>query len=273
MTTTETPIVDFDAIKKRQQATWSSGDYAVIGTTLQLMGELLCEAIDAPAGARVLDLAAGNGNASLAAARRGCDVTAVDYVPALLAGLQARAAAEGADITTVVSDSEDVDLPDASFDAVLSTVGVMFSPNQERAAHEIARLCRPGGHIGLASWTPTGFVGGMFGVIGSHVPPPAGIRSPLQWGTEERVRELFAGEITSLVATERAHVFRYRSAQDFLASFRTFYGPMVKAFEALGDGGAALADELVTLAESQNTATDGTLRVPSTYLEVVAVRR
>jgi ubiquinone/menaquinone biosynthesis C-methylase UbiE len=273
MTTATTTAVDLDAIKQRQQATWSSGDYAVIGTTLQLMGEQLCEAVDVPAGSRVIDLAAGNGNASLAAARRGWEVTAVDYVPALLEGLRARAAAEGASIETIVSDAEAVDLPDGSFDAVLSTVGIMFTPDQERVAAEIARLCRPGGRIGLASWTPGGFVGAMFRTIGRYVPPPAGLRSPLEWGTEARVRELFGADAT-VEATERHFVFRYRSAEDFLASFRAFYGPMFKAFESLDeDARNGLATDLVALAEEHDTASAGGLRIPSAYLEVVATRR
>jgi SAM-dependent methyltransferase len=266
------PTVDFDAIKQRQQATWSSGNYAVIGTTLQIIGESLCEAVDVASGWRVLDVAAGNGNAALAAARRGCEVTAVDYVPALLERLQARAAAEGLTVETKVSDAEAIELPDAGFDAVLSTVGVMFAPNQERAASELLRLCRPGGRIGLASWTPGSFVGGMFRIIGRHVPPPAGIRSPLEWGTEDRVRELFGDRVTRVTAVERDFVFRYRSADEFLAAFRAYYGPTFKAFEALDDAGrSALADDLVALAVEHDTGS-GSLRIPSTYLEVVVER-
>ena len=263
--------VDYEALKQRQQANWSAGDYAVIGTTLQLMGEHLCEAVDVGAGWRVADLAAGNGNASLAAARRGCEVTAVDYVPALLDRLQRRAAADGVVVETVVADAEATGLPDGAFDAVLSTVGVMFTPDQERAAAEIVRLCRPGGRIGLASWTPGSFVGDMFRTIGRYVPPPAGIRSPMEWGSEARVRELFGDRVSTLTATERTFVFRYRSAQDFLDSFRAFYGPMNRAFESLDDAGrSGLAADLVALAEAADTSTDGSLRLPSTYLEVVA---
>ncbi|MEY2426272.1 MAG: hypothetical protein QOI61_1844 [Actinomycetota bacterium] len=275
MTTTvsTTPAADFEAIKARQQVSWSSGNYAVIGTTLQLIGESLCEAVDVAAGWRVLDVAAGNGNASLAAARRGCDVVAIDYVPELLDGLRARAAAEGLVIHAETGDAEALGLPDASFDAVLSTVGVMFAPNQEQAASELVRVCRPGGRIGLANWAPSGFVGAMFRTIGKYVPPPAGIRSPMEWGTEARLTELFGDAVSSLSVVEKDFIFRYRSAQDFVTSFKAFYGPMFKAFEALDDDGRDnLAADLAALADEHNTASNGTLRIPSTYVEVVATR-
>jgi SAM-dependent methyltransferase len=273
VTATETkPTVDFEAVKTKQQVNWSAGNYAVIGTGLQLVGESLCEAVDLVAGSAVLDIAAGNGNASLAAARRHARVTAVDYVPELLAQLDARAAAEGLSIDTVVGDGEALDVADGSFDTVLSTFGIMFAPNQERAASELVRACRPGGRIGMANWKPDGFVGDMFRTIGKYVPPPAGIRSPMEWGKEERLHELFGGGVSTLTATERTFVFRYPSAAAFVDEFRTYYGPMTKAFEALDDDGrAGLAADLEALAEEQNTG-DGWLRVPSTYLEVVAQR-
>jgi ubiquinone/menaquinone biosynthesis C-methylase UbiE len=271
--TTTAPAVDFAAIKTKQQINWSAGNYAVIGTTLQLIGESVCEAVDLSAGWRVLDVAAGNGNASLAAARRGCDVIALDYVPELLDALRTRAAAEGLAIRTETGDAEAIDHPDASFDAVLSTLGVMFAPNQDQAAAELARVCRPGGRIGLANWAPSGFIGAMFRVIGKHVPPPAGLRSPMEWGTEPRLMELFGDAVSSLRVVEKDFIFRYRSAEDFLVNFKSFYGPMVKAFEGLDDAGRdSLATDLVTLAEENNTATDDTLRIPSTYVEVVATR-
>jgi len=192
MTTTATPV-DLEAVKTRQQGTWASGDYAVIGTTLQITGESLCEAVDVSAGQQVLDVAAGNGNAALAAARRGCEVTASDYVGALLKRTSVRAAADGVNIECREADVESLPFADATFDAVLSTFGVMFTPNQERAAAELLRVCRPGGRIGLANWTPAGFVGQMFKIVGRHVPPPAGIRSPLEWGTQARLIDLFGG--------------------------------------------------------------------------------
>jgi SAM-dependent methyltransferase len=271
MSTTASTI-DYDAIKTRQRATWASGDYAVIGTTLQIVGESLCEAVDVASGQHVLDVAAGNGNASLAAARRGCQVTASDYVGDLLEGTLRRAASEGLTIDTRQADAEALPFPDDSFDVVLSTFGVMFSPNHERAAAELLRVCRPGGRIGLANWTPTGFIGQMFKIVGRYAPPPAGVASPLAWGTEARLAELFGDEVETLDAQPRHFVFRYRSAEHWLDTFRTYYGPTLKAFASLDDeAGKAFELELLGLAEAANTSTDA-LRVPSEYLEVVAVK-
>ena len=270
--TTASAPVDFEAVKSKQQATWSSGDYAVIGTTLQITGESLCEAVDVSAGQRVIDVAAGNGNASLAAARRGCVVTATDYVGALLAGTAARASAEGLDIDCREADAEALPFADGSFDVALSTFGVMFTPNHPQTASELVRVCRAGGKIGLANWTPTGFIGQMFKIVGGYVPPPAGVASPLAWGTEERLAELFAGH--AVHATTRQFIFRYPSAQRWLDTFRTFYGPTLKAFGALEESQqTAFAEDLLALADQHNTATDGTLRVPSDYLEVVVTVR
>ncbi len=264
--------VDFAAIKAKQQVNWSAGNYAVIGTTLQIMGESLCEAVDVWAGARVLDVAAGNGNAALAAARRGCEVVAVDYVPELLEQLDARAHAEALSITSKIGDAEALAEDAASFDFVVSTVGVMFAPNQAAAGSELERVIKPGGRIGLANWTPSGFVGHMFKVLGAYVPPPAGLVSPMAWGTIDRVWELLPN--CDVRVTEKEFVFRYRSPEEFLDAFRTYYGPMVKAFESLDeDAGTGLAAELVALAQQHNTAGADVLRLPSTYLEVVATRR
>jgi SAM-dependent methyltransferase len=267
---TDTATVDFDGIKTKQQATWASGDYAVIGTTLQLVGESVAEALDLDAGSSVLDVAAGNGNASLAVARRGARVTATDYVPELLEGTAARARAEGLTIETRVADAEALPFDDGSFDGVVSTFGVMFSPHQEQAAAEMLRVTREGGRIGLANWTPTGFIGQMFRIVGGYVAPPAGIRSPLEWGKEERLAELFGG---SKVDVERRHfVFRYRSAQHWLDTFRTYYGPTLKAFGALEpDAQAAFERDLIALAEGASTSSSA-LRVPSEYLEVVVTK-
>jgi SAM-dependent methyltransferase len=263
-------VIDDDAVKTRQRDTWASGDYAVIGTTLQIVGESLCEALDVAAGERVLDVAAGNGNASLAAARRGCVVTATDYVASLLEGIAARARGEGLAVSTREADAEALPFADASFGVVLSTFGVMFCPDQERAAAELLRVCRPGGRIGLASWTPTGFVGRMFEVVGGYVPPPAGVASPLLWGTEERLDALLGAE-SKVDARRREFVFRYRSAQHWVDTFRTYYGPTLEAFAAVDDP-AALERDLLALADSCNTSTGGTLRIPSEYLEVVATK-
>ena len=268
-----TSTVDYTAIKARQRDTWASGDYAVIGTTLQIVGESLCEAVDVQAGERVLDVAAGNGNASLAAARRGAEVTAADYVTSLLDRAQARAASEGLTIDTERADAEALPFGDGSFDVVLSTFGVMFAPNQERAAAELVRACRPGGRIGLANWTPSGFIGQMFKTVGRYVPPPAGVRPPVEWGDEARLRELVGNDVESLSVRRRQFVFRYRSPEHWLETFRTYYGPTLKAFSAVDDAArTALERDLLALAKEWDTSSTGTLRVPSDYLEVVAVK-
>jgi SAM-dependent methyltransferase len=260
---------DLDAIKQRQQATWASGDYTVIGTKFQIVGELLCEAVDLSAGWRVLDVAAGNGNASLAAARRGCEVTATDYVDALLAVTRRRADADGLPLVTKVADAEDLPFDDGWFDAVLSTFGVMFAPNPERAATELRRVCRPGGRIGLANWTPDGFVGRMFDIVDEHVPPPAGVPSPLAWGTEDRLRELLGAD-SHLAITRRQFTFRFRSAADYFETFKNYFGPVVRAWDALDYAGQqSLRDHLMALADEANRDTRGALTVPSDYLEVV----
>src|SRR6476620_6290848 len=238
MSMTETSTVDFDAIKQRQQGTWSSGDYAVIGTTLQLTGESLCEALDVAAGERVLDVAAGNGNVALAAARRGCEVTATDYVPALLDGTRARATAEGLTMEVREADAEALPFADESFDVVVSTFGVMFTPNQEQSAAGLLRVCRPGGRIGLTNWTPEGFIGQMFKTLGRHVPPPPDVLPPARWGTEAHLHALFDDTASAIEVTRRHFSFRYRSRAKFIEVFRTWYGPVHKAFAALGEKGA-----------------------------------
>lgn len=268
------PVADLAAVKLKQKAAWSAGDYAVVGTTLQIVGENLCEALDLRACERVLDVAAGNGNATLAAARRWCDVVSTDYVGALLERGQARASAEGLDIRFEEADAENLPYADASFDVVLSTFGVMFTPNQERAASELARVCKPGGQIGLANWTPSGFIGQLFKVIGHYIPPPAGVKPPSLWGSEERLRELFDERIAKLEAVRRNFVFRYRTPQHWLETFRTYYGPMNKAFGAVNAAQQeSLAADLIQLVRQFNRATDGAMLVPSEYLEVVIRRR
>jgi SAM-dependent methyltransferase len=261
---------DLAAVKGKQQAAWASGDYAVIGTTLQIVGESLCEALDLRAGQLVLDVAAGNGNATLAAARRWCDVVCTDYVGALLERARARASAEGLAVQFEQADAENLQFHDGSFDVVLSTFGVMFTPNQEKAAAELARVCRPGGKIGLANWTPASFVGEMFKLIGRYIAPAAGTEPPSVWGTEERLRELFGSRIAALQAPRRNFIFRYRSPRHWLDTFRTYYGPMHKAFAALDTAKQdALTEDLLGLAQRFNTATDGGMTVPGEYLEVV----
>ena len=273
-TVSSPPVADFAAVKQKQQAAWSAGDYAVIGTTLQIVGETLCEALDLRAGQRVLDVAAGNGNATLAAARRWCDVVSTDYVGALLERGKARASAEGLAVRFEEADAENLPYPDASFDVVLSTFGVMFTPNQERAASELARVCKSGGKIGLANWTPPGFIGELFKLIGRTIPPPAGVKSPSLWGTEERLRELFGERIVTLVTERKNFVFRYRTPQHWLDTFRTYYGPLQTAFNAVGAAQQeALAADLIRLVQQFNSATDGAMVMPSEYLEVVIKTR
>ena len=269
-TATSQGTVDLAVLKTKQQAAWAAGDYAVIGTTLQIVGESLCEALDLRAGQRVLDVAAGNGNATLAAARRWCDVVSTDYVPALLERARARAGAEGLAVQFEQADAENLQYEDGAFDVVLSTFGVMFTPNQEQAAAEAARVCKPGGKIGLANWTPSSLVGEMFKLIGRYIPPAPGMKSPALWGTEERLRELFGSRIAALQAPRRNFMFRYRSPRHWLDTFRTYYGPMNKAFAALDAGKQeALAEDLLGLAQRLNSATDGTMVVPGEYLEAV----
>jgi SAM-dependent methyltransferase len=267
-------IVDLGAVKTRQQSAWSAGDYAVVGTTLQLVGEGLCEALDLRAGARVLDVAAGNGNATLAAARRWCDVTSTDYVPALLEAGRRRAEAEGHVVTFREADAEKLPFPDASFDVVVSTFGVMFTPDQEQAARELARVCKPGGLIGLANWTPDSFVGQLFKLIGRYIPPPAGVSSPALWGTEERLAALFGPDAKRIRVERREFMFRYRSPMHWIEVFRTYYGPLTKAFAALdGEKQGALTRDLRDLIEARNLTDDRALVLPSAYLEVVIDRR
>ena len=266
--------IDFAALKSRQQAAWASGDYAVIGTTLQIVGEMLAEACDLRWDEDVLDVAAGNGNATMAAARRGCRVVSTDYVPALLDRGANRAQAEGLDVKFDVADAEALPFADASFDAVLSTFGVMFSPDHARAASELARVCRPGGRIGLANWTPEGFVGQMFKTLGRHLPPPPGAQSPAMWGVETHLHSLFGDYAATINVTRRMFNFRYRSAAHFIDVFRTWYGPVHKAFAALPDDkAAALERDLTQLLNGMNLAGGRSLMVPSEYLEVVITRR
>lgn len=271
----DTPVaaLDFAMIKQRQQATWASGDFAVIGTTLQIVGESLAEAVDVRAGERVLDVAAGNGNATLAAARRFADVVSTDYVPALLEKGRGRAEAEGLNVHFEVADVEELPFDDASFDVVLSSFGAMFAPEPERPAREMLRVLRDGGRIGLANWTPEGFIGRLFKVIGAHLPPPAGLKSPALWGTESRIVELF-GPWAAQIHCERRHFnFRYRSAAHWVQIFRDFYGPTHKAFAALADSAKpALERDITALLEQMNTAGTASLVVPGEYLEVVIIK-
>jgi ubiquinone/menaquinone biosynthesis C-methylase UbiE len=261
-------MMDAGNMKSRQQAMWASGDFAVIGTTLQIVGEELCEAMDLRSGLKVLDVAAGNGNAALAAARRWCDVTASDYVPALLDRARERALAERLPLKIEIADAEALPFPKESFDAVMSTFGAMFTPDHQKPATEMLRVCREGGKIGLANWTPDGFIGELFKTVGKYLPPPTGMKSPALWGTITHVQELFG--VTSCQVEVKNFMFRYRSDDHWLGIFKTFYGPVLKAFESLDEEASrALSDDIKTLIKWFNRAHDGTMVVPAEYLQVV----
>ena len=268
-----TPAPDLVALKGRQQTAWASGDYGVIGTTLQIVGEMLAEACDLRWDERVLDVAAGNGNATLAAARRGCKVTSTDYVASLLDQGAERARAEHLEVQFQAADAEALPFKDASFDVVLSTFGVMFAPDQTKAAAELARVCRPGGRIGMANWTPESLVGQMFKALGKQLPPPAGVQAPSRWGVEAQLQTMFGNQAARIEVTRRMFNFRYRSAAHFIDVFRTWYGPVHKAFAALpADKAAMLERDFSDLLNSLNTAGAGSLVVPSEYLEIVITR-
>ncbi|MGH9035787.1 MAG: class I SAM-dependent methyltransferase [Acidimicrobiia bacterium] len=264
--------MDYAAVTARQQQVWSEGDFARIGVTAVLVGELLCESVDIQPGERVLDVAAGSGNTALAAARRWAEVTATDFVPHLLETAARRAEAEGLPLTTQVADAQELPFPDASYDVVLSTFGAMFAPDQERTATELARVCRPGGRIGMANWAPDGMVGEMFRATAAHVPPPPGVRPTVDWGRQERLEELFGDAVSDLRVERRQFVFRYHSVEWALQYFRQWFGPTKVAFASLDPAGQeALGRDLMAVWAKHNRA-EGPLVAPADYLEVVAVR-
>jgi ubiquinone/menaquinone biosynthesis C-methylase UbiE len=266
--------VDLNALKVRQHGAWSSGDYAVVGTTLQIVGEELCEALDIRAGSRVLDVAAGNGNATLAAARRWCNVVSTDYVGSLLERGRLRAAADGVSVEFKEADAEALPFADTTFDTVVSTFGVMFTPNQDRAASELLRVCKSGGKIGLANWTPEGFIGQVFKTLGKYLPPPAGAKSPALWGTRGRIDEMFGASAKDIKAEKRHFTFRYKSPEHFMEIFRTYYGPVLKAFAALDETKRnELQRDILALIGTLNRSGDSTMVAPSEYLEIVITKR
>jgi ubiquinone/menaquinone biosynthesis C-methylase UbiE len=272
--TSVAPVADLAAVKTRQQQTWASGDYAAVAARIVLVAEQLCDAADLHAGWHVLDIATGTGNAAIAAARHGCTVTGVDYIPALLERGRERAAAEGLDVEFLEADAEALPFTDEAFDAVTSVYGTMFAPDHARTAAELLRVVRPGGTIALASWTPDGFIGDLFRVVARHVAPPAGVASPMLWGTEAHLRELFGDGIAALAAQKRTFTFRFRSPEQFAEFFRLWYGPTLKAFAALeGDAHNALERDLVQLARRSNRLETGAVAIPATYLEAIAIKR
>jgi ubiquinone/menaquinone biosynthesis C-methylase UbiE len=274
MTSTLEPKPDLVAVKQRQQAAWASGDFHVVAARIVLVAEHLADTADLRAGWRVLDVATGSGNAAIAAARNGSTAVGVDYVPALLERGRQRAAAEGLDVELVEGDAEALPFADGEFDAVISVFGAMFAPDHEQAAAELIRVVRPGGTIALAGWTPDGFIGALFRTVAKHVPPPAGVASPMLWGTESHLRELFGEGIASLEVEELTYTFRFESAEHFVDFFRTWYGPTLKAFAALeGAARDALEDDLVELARSYNRLAGDAVAIPATYIEAVATTR
>lgn len=270
--TNSAATADFTALKSRQKTAWGSGDYAVVGTTLQIVGETLCESLDMRSGQFVLDVAAGNGNATLAAARRFADVTSTDYVGALLLRARERACAERLAVTFREADAEALPFPDARFDVVISTFGVMFAPDHMKSASEMLRVCRAGGKIGLANWTPDSFIGQLFKIIGKYVPPAPNAKSPALWGDETYLKDLF-GSAAQVSAAKRLFAFRYRSPRHWLDTFRSYYGPVLKTFEAIDrNARRSLEEDILSLLDKCNIADDGTLVVPSEYLEAVIVK-
>jgi ubiquinone/menaquinone biosynthesis C-methylase UbiE len=273
MTTQNTNAPNYTAIKEKQQQMWASGDYAKVGTTLQITGESLCEAMDIRSGRSVLDVAAGNGNVTLAAARRYCKVTSTDYVQALLDQSQARALAEGLAVDYQQADAENLPFDASQFDYVVSTFGVMFAPNQIQSAAELLRVCKSGGKIGLANWTPDSFIGRLFKIVGKYVAPPAGVNSLALWGTGSFIRDNFGAHATNIEIHKRQFSFRYLSADHWIEVFRTYYGPTHKAFNTLsGDVQVSFANDIRALIGELNAADDGTLVVKSDYLEVVITK-
>lgn len=267
------PEPNYAAIKDKQKGIWSSGDYARVGTTLQIVGEKLADAMDVHADQKILDVAAGNGNFTLAAARRWADITSTDYVHSLLERGKQRAIADGFDLTFELADAEDLPFADGIFDAAASTFGVMFAPNQKQAASEMKRVVRKGGKIGLATWTPNGFVGVMSGIIRDYVPMPAGLDSPMLWGTDAHLETLFGQQVEEIEIVRKHFNFRYRSADHWLEVFRRYYGPLHMAFETLDDlQQQALAQDLINMIEQMNQSEDESMRVPGEYLEVVITR-
>jgi ubiquinone/menaquinone biosynthesis C-methylase UbiE len=271
--TSTTP--DLSVVKSKQQQTWSSGDYSVIAARIVLASERLANAADLRAGSQVLDVACGSGNATIAAARHNTRAVGIDYAPTLLEDARARAEAEGLDVEFRLGDAEELPCADGSFDVVLSVFGSMFAPDHNRTASEMVRVARPGGRIALASWTPDGFIGQMFGVIRAHVPGPAGLQSPMLWGNEEHLVQIYGDAVADIASVTKVQTFRHTSPEEFVEFFRRWYGPTLAAFAALDESGRkSLATGLADLAREWDRNKDGgSICLPSEYLETVITLR
>ncbi len=268
---------ELTSLKAKLKAIWMSGDFDKIAEIIWAGGAEFIARLQLKPGARVLDVACGTGNLSFPAARAGALVTGVDIAPNLLETARARAQEEGAQIQFDEGDAENLPYADAAFDEVVTMFGAMFAPQPQLVALELARVCRPGGRIAMANWTPTGFIGQMFKVTGQHVPPPAMPSpppSPMLWGDEATARERLSGDFTNLQCTRREVVMAFPlTPPEAMEYFRTWYGPTLRAFAALGEAGqAALGRDLVQLWRAHNCATDGTTRINAEYLEVIGTR-
>lgn len=266
--------VDLEAVKQAQQKTWSEGDFAMVAGLVMMAAEELVEALEIVPDERVLDVACGSGNAALAAARRSWgNVVGVDFVPALLERGRERAAAERLDVKFVEGDAADLPFGEGEFDVVLSIFGAMFAPEQEVAAGELLRTCRPGGRIGMANWVPDGPVSSLFATIAKHAPPPPGMVPPVLWGTEDRVRELFGDGVSELRTERRVSRQAFRSVDHYLDFFRTYFGPIKMAFDRVGpDGEAALEADLREQLKAANAGGERALVLEPEYLLVTATR-
>lgn len=263
-----------EEIKARQQMMWGSGDYGKIAWITVPLADVLADAIEVKPGSTVLDVATGTGHVALAMARRFCDTIGVDYVASLLETARKRAATEGLNVEFKEGDAENLPFEDDRFDYVVSNIGAMFAPNQEKTASELIRVCKPGGTIGMVNWTPSGYIGELFKTIGKHVPPPAELKPAALWGTEDRVRELFGDAVATLTFKQGSLRQNYLSPEHFAEFFVSNYGPTLKASETLDEQARqAFMDDLVELARRFNKYGDEACSVDADYTVVIATKR
>jgi len=265
---------DFEEIKNKQQNVWASGDFSIVAWNTLYIGEKLCEAVDFRAGQKILDVATGSGNTALSAARRFGEVTGIDYVPALIEKAKERSAIDKLPVDFRVADCENMPFPDGSFDVVLSTFGSMFAPDHEKAAQELLRVCKPNGKIGLANWSPEGFWGEIFRLRGKYIPPEENLKPPGEWGTEQRIKELFENHTSEIKINKRTALFRYKSVEHFIEFFKTYFGPILKTFEALDEQQQNQYQKDIEQKVIQfNQSGDNTVVIPAEYLEIVMVKK